>query len=141
MREDKVKVLHGSGYRLTPQRAMILNVIQEKKGHVNISEIIQEVKRTAPGVNVSTIYRTLDFLTKIGFITHIRTQDIDEYEYEEAGQHQHLICKNCRSSEEIRSDLFANLAREVKKKYGFLMEMKHVPVFGVCGKCFEEVSI
>jgi Fur family transcriptional regulator, ferric uptake regulator len=139
MQSDKVKMIHGFGYRLTPQRAMILKIIQDKKGHVGVSEIIQKVKSVAPEINVSTIYRTLDFFIKFGFITHMHTKDGDEYEYGEAGHHQHLICKSCGSSKEIRSDLFVNLAKEIKEKYGFLIEMKHVPVFGVCDECFKQV--
>ena len=49
--------LRASGYRVTPQRQLVLEAVT-KLNHASPEEIFAEVHQKARGVNVSTIYRT-----------------------------------------------------------------------------------
>ncbi|MBM3282962.1 transcriptional repressor [Candidatus Gottesmanbacteria bacterium] len=139
MQKDIINTLRQSGFRFTPQRAIILEIIQRKKRHMKISEIVKEIKAIQPYINISTIYRTLSFLTQTGLITELQTQEGTEYEYEEAGQHQHLICKKCNKSREIHAETFNRLETEIKEKYNFYLDLKHIPMYGFCSKCLKKL--
>src|SRR5579883_2976791 len=88
--------LHKRGYRLTPQRHMILSVIQEAGEHLNVEQIAERVQRRNPYVSLSTVYRTLDLLKQLGLIreSHLSGgQPI--YEIAEGHAHHHLVCRRC----------------------------------------------
>ncbi len=64
-----VESLRQEGYRLTPQRLMILSIINDSVSHISAEEIHQKVCERYPFVNISTIYRTLNLLKKLRVIS------------------------------------------------------------------------
>ena len=65
------EMLRKRGYRLTPQRHMILSVIQEADGHLSIDQITQRVQERNPYVSLSTVYRTLELLRELGLVREV----------------------------------------------------------------------
>src|SRR5690349_6725464 len=65
------ELLKKRGYRLTPQRHMILSVIQEANEHLHIEQIMERVQQRNPNVSLSTVYRTLELLLSLGLIREI----------------------------------------------------------------------
>ena len=61
--------LREQGFRITPQRQLVLESVNQL-GHGTPEEILSSVQKTASGVNLSTIYRTLEVLESVGLITH-----------------------------------------------------------------------
>src|SRR5215469_14850739 len=61
--------LRASGYRVTPQRQLVLEAVT-RLHHASPEEIRAEVNQTARGVNLSTVYRTLELLEQLGLVTH-----------------------------------------------------------------------
>ena len=61
--------LRARGYRVTPQRQLVLEAVA-RLDHATPEEIGAQVQQTARGVNISTIYRTLELLEQIGMVTH-----------------------------------------------------------------------
>ena len=57
------------GYRLTPQRLMILSAIENTDEHISAEEIYAQVVARYPNVNISTVYRTLELLKGLGLVT------------------------------------------------------------------------
>ncbi|MBW8806906.1 MAG: transcriptional repressor [Catenulisporales bacterium] len=66
---DLTKELRAKGYRLTPQRQFVLQAVASLD-HATPEAICEEVRRTARGVNLSTVYRTLELLEELGLVTH-----------------------------------------------------------------------
>src|SRR5260370_41304808 len=62
------EMLRKRGYRLTPQRYMILSVIQEAEEHLSVDQITERVQKSNPFVSLSTIYRTLELLRELGLV-------------------------------------------------------------------------
>jgi len=62
------ELLRKRGYRLTPQRFMILSVIQEAEQHLSVEQITERVQKRNPYVSLSTIYRTLELLRELGLV-------------------------------------------------------------------------
>src|SRR5260370_315427 len=92
------ETLRKRGYRLTPQRYMILSVIQEADGHLSIDQIAERVQKRNPYVSLSTIYRTLELLKDLGLVRekHLAGEQ-PHYEVVEVHTHHHLDCRNCRT--------------------------------------------
>ena len=128
--------LKSNGYRLTPQRRMILDVIHEADGHLTAEEIIEYVEARVEGVNKSTIYRTLDLLEELGCVYRSRLGDHSIYHHAEAGHHHHIVCRACGKSVDLDDDLFAPVEKSVREKCGFHVGFAHVVMRGLCSECY-----
>ena len=104
------EMLRKRGYRLTPQRFMILSVIQEAEEHLSIDQITERVQKQNPYVSLSTIYRTLELLRELGLVreNHLAGEQ-PHYEAAEGKDHHHLVCRNCRAIIHLDNTLLGNL--------------------------------
>lgn len=130
-----VESIRGKGYRMTPQREMILDAIHET-GHVTADEIYQQVHAKSPAVNLATVYRTLELLKALHIVTAIDTGEGCVY-YELAGgrPHHHLVCEDCGYTLELDRDVLLPLQVELSRRYGFTVNFDHLALFGTCPKC------
>jgi Fur family transcriptional regulator, ferric uptake regulator len=128
--------LQEKGYRLTPQRLMILSAMEESHEHISAEEIYAQVVARYPHVNISTVYRTLELLKKLGMVYEI---DLGEgrirYHAEESGHHHHLVCQDCGQVIDIKEASLSSLRDILLRDYNFQAELKHVAIFGLCEKC------
>src|ERR1700721_3758897 len=87
--------LRASGYRVTPQRQLVLEAVTRLE-HATPEEIFTDVRHTARGVNVSTVYRTLELLEQVGLVTHTHLgHGAPSYHLAAQAQHVHLVCRQC----------------------------------------------
>lgn len=127
--------LKGKGLKLTPQRRLILDIIHDSGGHFTAEEIFDYVAARAPGVNKSTIYRTLELLEELGCVFKSEFGDRFIYHHAEDGHHHHLVCRKCGKSIECDEDLFLPIKTTIYSKYGFRADLKHMMVSGICQDC------
>ena len=130
-----VTKLKEKGLKLTPQRRLILDVIHDSGGHITAEEILDYVEAKVPGVNKSTIYRTLELLEELGCVFKSELSDRFIYHHAEEGHHHHLVCRTCGKSIDCDEDLFLPVKRAADKKYGFRADFNHVVVSGLCVDC------
>ena len=125
-----------AGYRMTPQRAMIVAAIENSSNHISAEEIYASVVTKYTHVNISTVYRTLDLLKEKGLVTET---DLGNgrvsYHPTVKGQHHHLVCHECGAIIDLDETAFVDLKEMLRKKYGFLADLKHLAIFGRCIKC------
>ncbi|KNE81037.1 MULTISPECIES: Fur family transcriptional regulator [Streptomyces] len=127
--------LRKRGYRLTPQRQLVLEAV-DKLEHATPDEILTEVRRTAGGVNISTVYRTLELLEELGLVSHAHLgHGAPTYHLADRHHHLHLVCRDC--SEVIEADLSVADAftARLRETFGFETDMKHFAIFGRCAAC------
>jgi len=131
-----IESVRQQGYRMTPQREMILEAIHGDDGHLTADEIYQKVRAKSPAVNLATIYRTLELLKALRLVTAIDTGEGCVY-YELAGEqrHHHLVCKECGYTLELDCDVIEPLEKELRQRYGFQVNLDHLALFGLCPKC------
>jgi Fur family ferric uptake transcriptional regulator len=128
--------LKKKGYRLTPQRLMVIEILHGAEGHISAPDICQRVQAKYPWVNKSTIYRTLELMKELDLVTETELGgDKLYYHQAEKGHHHHLICQKCGKEVEIDEDVFASLESTLSKKYGFAADLKHLAIHGHCLKC------
>ncbi len=124
------------GYRLTPQRLMILSAIEDSDDHISAEEIHAQVASRYFNVNISTVYRTLELLKKLNMVYEV---DLGEgrirYHAEESGHHHHLVCQNCGDVIDIDEATLSSLRDILLLDHDFRAELKHVAIFGLCKKC------
>jgi Fur family ferric uptake transcriptional regulator len=130
-----IKTLKEKGLKLTPQRLLIANIIHGAKGHLIAGEIVKHVQNKMPGVNKSTIYRTLDILEEAGCIYKSEMDKEIIYHHDDHGHHHHLVCLNCGKTIDCDEGIFESMQKSLMNKYAFFADTKHVMVNGICGEC------
>ena len=130
-----IATLKNSGLKLTPQRILITDILHDARGHLTAGEIIGHVQAKMPGVNKSTIYRTLDILEKAGCVYKTEQGNEFIYHHNDEGHHHHLICRRCGKTVECDEGIFAPLQKSLVKKYGFRVDFKHLVMNGICEEC------
>jgi Fur family ferric uptake transcriptional regulator len=132
---DLNATLRAKGYRITPQRQLVLDAVTALE-HGTPDEICAEVQRTATGVNLSTVYRTLELLEELGLVTHTHLgHGAPTYHAAGAIDHLHLVCRDCGTVIETDVALADSLVRRLADKHGFRTDVAHFAVYGQCRAC------
>ncbi len=127
---------HKEGYRLTPQRQIVLDAVGECAGHCTPEQVYERVQQKAPAISRATVYRTLVFLLELGLVTVAQIQDnVTVYELAGAAPHHHLVCQKCNSVYEVRHDLVQPLFARIEREFGFSIRTDHLMLFGMCEEC------
>lgn len=127
--------LRSRGLRLTPQRQLVLEAVTALR-HATPDEVLTEVQRTAPGVNASTVYRTLELLEELGLVTHAHLgHGAPTYHAATDEVHLHLVCRACGSITETDVALAAPLVEQLRHGHGFYTDVGHFAIYGTCSGC------
>lgn len=127
--------LRARGYRLTPQRQLVLEAVAEL-GHATPDDIVTAVRRTAHGVNISTVYRTLELLEELGLVTHTHLgHGPPTYHAADEGDHVHLVCRVCGTVSESAPGLVDGVVTTLLETEGFRADVGHLAIFGTCRAC------
>ncbi len=135
--------LKTKGYKLTPQRRAILDIIIEHEGqHLSSEEIYDFVKACCPDIGLATVYRTLQLLSDLKVLSRLNLDDgCVRYELihdDEEHHHHHLICTECGKVIEVVVDLLEPLENEIEKNYNFKINDHKLKFFGICETCQEK---
>lgn len=131
---DLHATLKAKGYRLTPQRQLVLDAVARLE-HGTPDEICAEVQRTAPGVNLSTVYRTLELLEELALVTHAHLGHGAPTYHAAGGDHLHLVCRDCGAVAETDVELADALVRRLADQHGFETDVAHFAIYGRCREC------
>ena len=139
--QNRDETLRRRGYRLTPQRFMILSVIQEAGEHLSIDQITERVQKRNPYVSLSTIYRTLELLRELGMIRENRLPgEQSHYELAEGKAHHHLVCRRCRTILHLDEELLGNLNEQLQEQYHFHQLTLDLVAAGYCDACWRAMQ-
>lgn len=127
--------MRARGFRVTPQRQMILDAICEGGGHSTPDEIYARVRAKAPAINRATVYRNLDFLCEMRLVVAARIGDHMLYEIAGETPHHHLVCRTCGKVERVGHDTVKAFFAKVEREHNFKIDMDHVALFGLCPRC------
>jgi len=127
--------LRARGYRVTPQRQLVLEAVA-RLGHATPEDVGAEVRQAARGVNISTIYRTLELLEQLGMVTHAHLgHGAPTYHLAVDADHVHLVCRSCGKISEVSPDSVRPLVTALIEEQDFETDVGHLTVFGRCGQC------
>lgn len=127
--------LREKGYRLTPQRELVLRAVEQLQ-HAAPDEVLAEVRKHSAAVNVSTVYRTLELLEELGLVRHAHLSDrAPTYHSTATPSHVHLVCRSCRGITEVDPDVIEPMIATLRAQYGFGTDIGHLTIFGTCKDC------
>ncbi|MFC2031914.1 Fur family transcriptional regulator [Chloroflexota bacterium] len=136
MHHDIGSKLGKLGYRLTPQRMMILSAIENSDDHISAEEIYAQVVNKYLHVNISTVYRTMELLKQLGLVTET---DLGEgrvrYHPADKGHHHHLVCQECGAIIDLDESILSSFKDTLLRKYEFVADLRHLAIFGRCVNC------
>ncbi len=133
--QDWRERLRERGYRLTPQRELILQAV-DTLGHATPDEVLAQVRKQSDAVNVSTVYRTLEVLEELGLVRHAHLSDrAPTYHSVRDHEHFHLVCRNCRRVISVGPDVIEPLVSRLDADHSFAVDVGHLTVFGSCKEC------
>jgi Fur family ferric uptake transcriptional regulator len=128
-------VLRARGLRLTAQRQLILEAVHGL-GHATPEQVHAAVREVAAGINITTVYRTLELLEELGLVSHTHlSHGSPTFHAVGEEQHVHLVCRVCGAVDEVDPALLAPLATQLEAQRGFLVDIGHVALFGLCATC------
>ena len=132
-----IKKLKEKGYRFTPQREIVLEIMHHLKIPSTAEEIFDRVHTKSKSIDKSTVYRTLDLLQEFGLISVI---DLGEKEhlYEHIGTHEphlHLVCESCGKIMGVAQEVFLPLSKQLQEQYGFHSSILNLTIPGLCSDC------
>ena len=131
-----ISYLKDRGYRLTPQRAIIIQAIEELAGHITAEQIFEIVQQKSPYISLATIYRTLDLLKELGLITGSNLGTTTTYyALRGHGPHHHAVCRRCNKLIELPCGLFDPIVEKLCSDYDFAVDANHMIIFGWCQAC------
>jgi Fur family ferric uptake transcriptional regulator len=93
-----------------------------------------------PGVNASTIYRTLSTLEEVGVLAHAHLEGGAEYHRAEEAGHVHLTCSSCGSEDDLSIDEADELVRLIQRRHAFQPDLTHFAISGLCTTCAEALA-
>jgi Fur family ferric uptake transcriptional regulator len=137
---EVIELLRSHGLRMTPQRRAIVAEIMRTQGHISPTALARRVQGDMPGVNASTIYRTLTLLEQVGVLAHAHLEGGAEYHRAEEAGHVHLTCSNCGAEDDLSLEEAQNLVELIRHHRGFEPDLTHFAISGLCADCREELA-
>lgn len=136
-----LRLLRAGGGRATATRRVTIDVILAAgEEHLTADEILGRVRRQAPDVAESTVYRTLGSLEELGVITHLHLGHGPSTYHPASNAHQHLVCHTCGSITDVPDTIFDDLAIHIDQGYGFAIDPRHFALQGTCATCQTSIS-
>jgi Fur family transcriptional regulator, ferric uptake regulator len=133
-------LVRASGGRATASRRVLLEVLFESSDHRSVEDLAAAVQARAPDVHLSTVYRNLEELERLGVIVHTHLGHGPATYQLATDAHSHLICERCGRRIEAPEELFADLAREAADRYGLTIDPRHFAILGRCADCPPNVT-
>ena len=135
--DELLESLRGAGYRLTPQRVMILSAIASNSGHMTAEDIHERVRKSYPFIDIATVYRTIQLLKRHRLLVEIDLgSGAYQYELTQDQRHHHIVCRECGDTLDIDHHRFLEPVRvALQQEYEFEADLDHFAIFGICGNC------
>lgn len=134
--KDYIHLLRSRGYRVTPQRLIVLDAVCDYKGHATLPQIHSRVNEFDPTIDLSTIYRSLNVLREVGLVVESEIEGVGKvYRVSGESDHHHLVCITCGAILNISPDAIDQLAAILNDEYEFDLQADHLVLNGYCKSC------
>src|SRR5258707_10496377 len=132
------------GIRLTRQRRVILQVMDDAEQHLDVDQILERAQKLDSGVHLVTVYRTIDLLKKQGLIDELDLLHLrgDRHYYETHGprDHIHVPCLRCGKVREFESRLYEQLKEQIARDFHMKVTVSRTEVVAHCAECLGKLQ-
>jgi len=133
--DDVLAMVRARGGRATASRRTILEALFEAEGHLTAEELAEEVQSRAPDVHISTVYRNLEEMQRLGILVHSHLGHGPATYQLASTAHAYFLCEVCETKIEAPDDVFKGLAKTVSARLGFAIDPVHFAILGRCAAC------
>ncbi|MYC34610.1 MAG: transcriptional repressor [Chloroflexi bacterium] len=131
-----VSRLRAQGYRMTPQRLSVLDIVARRTGHIGADEVWNLAREEHPYVDLATIYRTLQWLKGLGVVTEVIIGNKLHFEMSDHhNPHNHMVCSICDGVQTLTPDYLAEFSQRLEQEFGFSPNLDNITIGGVCNQC------
>ena len=137
-----LKLLQEHGYRFTPQREVVLDIMHTINKPTTADSIYTKVHERFASVDISTIYRTLELLVEFGLVSTIDTgsrQILYEYRGTQS-PHLHIVCRKCGKISSANIEEARGFEEKLMAEYGFLADLSEITIPGYCKDCQDSLQ-
>lgn len=126
------------GQRMTAQRRLLFDLIQDSDDHIDADELFQRAKKMDSRISLSTVYRNLRLFSEHGLVKERHfVEDHHYYETKDSTEHCHLICCNCGTVLEVETPLTKDMKDMIENKSQFQVTDIEINMRGYCHECTE----
>lgn len=133
--DDAIEIVRQHGGRVTSSRRILLRALFGSTGHRTAEELAAEVQAEAPDIHLSTIYRNLEELERLGVVVHSHFGHGPATYHLAGSVHGHFVCEECGTLIEVPESMFAGLAQQASERFGFTIDPHHFAMLGHCERC------
>ncbi len=133
--EELLDRLRRHGYKITPPRLAVLEVIEGRGEHLNPNEILDLAKDIHPALGRATVYRTLELLTQLGIVRPIYVGEMGPTYIRADGDHHHLVCSACGRVFDFDQCVADQMTQELCDRFGFCITSHLLEFYGLCADC------
>ena len=136
-----VATLRQQGYKLTPQRRVVIQAITSNRERLTPTAIYEKVHLDQPNIGLVTIYRTLSILTRLKLICELRAGvNCRSYTISAPGHHHHLICSDCGKVVDFPGCKLEEAQQSLSRQTGFRINDHRLEFIGLCQACQKEIT-
>ena len=116
--------------RMTSQRQIIIQVIEESDDHPDVDQLYLRSVELDNTISIATVYRTVKLLEEAGFIERLEFGD-GRSRYEEAGEHhEHLVDIETGEVHEFYNEELETLKAEIAREMGYDLIDHRLELYG-----------
>jgi Fur family ferric uptake transcriptional regulator len=129
--------LNAKGWRLTPQREVILQVFQNlpRGQHLSAEELYEMLENSGESISLSTIYRTLKLMMRMGILRELELAEVHKH-YElntsSPNHHHHMVCTQCNMTIEFENSTILKQAIKHVEKLGLELIDCQLTIYTIC---------
>ena len=124
-----------AGYKLTPPRLAVLQVLDETDEHLSRAQILERVQAVQPAIGRATVYRTLELLIRLGVVRPIYLGEQNVCFTRADRGHHHLICSECGQVVEFDECTVGQLQETLAQRLNFDIRGHLLEFYGLCERC------
>ncbi len=131
------KILKEKGYKVTPQRLAVFNILRNTKEHPSVDSIYNKLQPTYPTMSLATVYKSLEVFKELGLVQELNVGE-GSFRYDaNTNQHPHIICIKCGRVDDINDEMIFDLSDAVESKTGYKVIRQQFYFYGYCPNCKE----
>lgn len=140
--QQAATTLRSQGGRMTAQRRLILETLEQLGGHPNAEQVYEAVRQRAARIHPATVYRTLGWLADQGLVNtrHLdgsRGDRCEHYDPASRAEHHHFVCTVCEQVIEFDWPM-EDAKQAVAARFGVAVARASLTVYGLCATCREK---
>ena len=137
--QDVTNLLRTQGYKVTPQRLAVYEVLSHTKAHPTADAIYTQLQPNYPTMSLATVYKTLDILSKVGLVQVLNVGE-ESFRYDaNVSNHPHICCVHCGRVDDVPHTDERGLSQVVEQETGYRVSSQQLYFYGICPICQKNV--